>query len=323
MSTETQNALEQQRERRKRVNRIKNGIIITISLWMIVSLLAIIILSVCVVKLNKRVSVLEESGIFAGQQISTEAVADNMIEQDENTENTDTESEDLYANVIRGIDTPENMAQEGDEHLVYLTFNSEVSDNTLEILDVLDKYQIKATFFVSGDTSEELIPIYQRIVEDGHTLGMHSYSNQYSAIYTSTDAFYNDYRQISDFLYETCGIRSKYYRFPGGSGNEISNVDMVEFVHILNEEQITFYDWNVSAGDAAFDYTQEDVVNNVVEGVANYKTSVVLLHDGEDKSTTVKALEPLIEALNDMGAKVLPIDENTDVIQYIKADSVE
>lgn len=321
MSTETQNALEQQRERRKRVNRIKNGIIVTISLWMIVSLLAIIILSVCVVKLNQRVSVLEENRTPAGQQISTEAVVDNTTEPGESTE--DTENEDLYANVIRGIDTPENMAEEGDEHLVYLTFNCEVGDNTLKILDVLDKYQMKATFFVSGDTNEELIPIYQRIVNDGHTLGMHSYSNQYSTIYASTDAFYNDYKQISDFLFETCGVRSQYYRFPGGSGNEISNVDMAEFVHILNEEQITFYDWNVAAGDAAYDYTEDDVVNNVIEGVANYKTSVVLLHDGEDKSTTVKALEPLIEKLNDMGAKVLPIDENTDVIQYIKADSVE
>ncbi len=321
MSTETQNALEQQRERRKRVNRIKNGIIVIISLWMIVSLLAIIILSVCVVKLNKRVSALEENRTLAGQQISTEAVVDNMIEPD--TVAAETESEDLYANVIRGIDTPENMAEEGDEHLVYLTFNCEIGDNTLKILDVLDKYQIKATFFVSGDTNEELIPIYQRIVNDGHTLGMHSYSNQYSTIYASTDAFYNDYKQISDFLFETCGVRSQYYRFPGGSGNEISNVDMAEFVHILNEEQITFYDWNVAAGDAAYDYTEDDVVNNVIEGVANYKTSVVLLHDGEDKSTTVQALEPLIEKLNDMGAKVLPIDENTDVIQYIKADSVE
>lgn len=321
MNTETQNALEQQRERRKRVNRIKNGIIVIISLWMIVSLLAIIILSVCVVKLNRRVSVLEENKALAVQQISTEAVADNTIEPD--TVATETESEDLYADVIRGIDTPENMAGEGDEHLVYLTFNCEVGDNTLKILDVLDKHQIKATFFVSGDTNEELIPIYQRIVNDGHTLGMHSYSNQYSTIYTSTDAFYNDYKQISDFLFETCGIRSEYYRFPGGSGNEISNVDMAEFVHILNEEQITFYDWNVSAGDAAFDYTADDVVNNVTDGVANYKTSVVLLHDGEDKSTTVQALEPLIEQLNDMGAKILPIDENTDVIQYIKADSVE
>ena len=321
MSTETQNALEQQRERRKRVNRIKNGIIITISLWMIFSLLAIIILSVSVVKLNRRVRALEGKKALLEQQVSTEPIKESSIENQENS--AAMEKDDLYANVIRGIDTPENMAKEGDKHYVYLTFDCEVGENTQKILDVLEEYQVKATFFVSGDTNEELIPIYQRIVEDGHTLGMHSYSNQYSMLYTSTDAFYNDYKQISDFLYETCGIRSEYYRFPGGSGNEISNVDMAEFVHILNEEQITFFDWNVSAGDAAFDYSVDDIVNNVTKGIANYKTSVVLLHDGADKSTTAEALGPLIEALGDMGAEVLPIDENTDVIQYIKADSVE
>lgn len=321
MSIETQNALEQQRKRRKRVNRIKNGIIITISLWMIFSLLAIVILSVSVSKLNKRVRVLEEKKTLFEQQMVTETIRESSTENQETQ--TSEKTDDLYANVVRGIDTPDNMAKEGDRHLVYLTFDCEVGKNTQKILDVLKTYQIKATFFVSGNTDEELIPIYQRIVEEGHTLGMHSYSNQYSTIYTSTDAFYNDYKQISDFLYSVCGIRSKYYRFPGGSGNEISNVDMAEFVHILNEEQITFYDWNVSAGDAAFDYSVDDIVSNVTEGVENYKTSVVLLHDGADKSTTAEALGPLIEALGNMGAEVLPIDENTNVIQYIKANSVE
>ena len=79
----------------------------------------------------------------------------------------------------------------------------------------------------------------------------------------------------------------------------------------------------MSAGDAAADYSVEDIVLNVTEGVSKYKTSVVLLHDGEDKSTTVEALGPLIEALLEMDAQILPIDENTKVIQYIKAESVE
>ena len=64
-------------------------------------------------------------------------------------------------------------------------------------------------------------------------------------------------------------------------------------------------------------------MTNVTEGVKRYKTSVVLLHDGDDKSTTVEALESLIQKLQQMKAEILPIDENTNVIQYIKADSVE
>jgi peptidoglycan/xylan/chitin deacetylase (PgdA/CDA1 family) len=187
---------------------------------------------------------------------------------------------------------------------------------------VLDEYGVKATFFVVGDSSDEAKAIYQRIADEGHTLGMHSYSNQYSTIYASTDAFTEDLDKLSAYLLKVTGQESLYYRFPGGSSNEISNVSMAAFVHILNEKGITFFDWNVSAGDTASDYSAEDIVSNVTDGVSHYKTSVVLLHDGDNKSTTVEALGPLIEALQDMDAQILPIDENTNVIQYIKADSV-
>jgi peptidoglycan/xylan/chitin deacetylase (PgdA/CDA1 family) len=98
---------------------------------------------------------------------------------------------------------------------------------------------------------------------------------------------------------------------------------MAEFVHILNLNDISFFDWNVSSGDAASDYSSEDVVNNVLEGISQYKTSVVLLHDAPDKSETVAALSTLIESLQEEDAQILPIDENTTRIQYIKADSVQ
>ena len=151
----------------------------------------------------------------------------------------------------------------------------------------------------------------------------HSYSNQYSQIYSSKNAFKKDYQKLSDYIYNLTGTRSQFYRFPGGSGNAISNVNMAEFVHILNQEQITYFDWNVSAGDASNSYTSQDVLDNVLGGISKYKTSVVLLHDGENKSTTVEALGSLIQALQEQGAEILPIDEDTYKIQYIKAESVK
>lgn len=151
---------------------------------------------------------------------------------------------------------------------------------------------------------------------------MHSYSNKYSLIYQSEDAFEADFHQLQDYLYEVTGEKSRYYRFPGGSSNQISNVPMSSLIRFLNSEDVVYYDWNVSAGDAAnAAYTPEELVENVVSDVSKYKTSVVLLHDSEDKSTTVEAVEPLIEALQDMDAEILPIDEDTQVIQYVKADS--
>ena len=304
--------LNEQRERRKRINRIKTGIITTIAIWMLGSFLAIIILSVQVFKLNKQVASITGTNVQTQVPTTdTQSLGDTQLD------------EESYANIVTGIDTEDNFAVEGDVHNVYLTFNSVPGENTNAILDVLAQYGVKATFFVSGSEEEGADAVYQRIVNEGHTIGMHSYSNQYSLIYSSIDAFKNDYIQLSDYIYQLTGTRCAYYRFPGGSGNEISNVNMAEFVHILNQEQIVYFDWNVASGDAAASYTVEDVQNNVLEGVSKYKSSVVLLHDGPNKSTTVDALGTLIESLQGQGANILPIDENTYVIQYIKADSVE
>jgi peptidoglycan/xylan/chitin deacetylase (PgdA/CDA1 family) len=309
---------QEQRLRRRRINRIKNGIVLTISLWMILSLLAIIVLSVQIIRLNNKINRLE-SGSVSVEEPDTEEERLPEASADVQEE----ESQHDYSGVVTGIDSPDNMAGDEDEHLVYLTFDSIPGENTLEILDVLAAYNVKATFFVSASDEEQADEALNRIVSEGHTLGMHSYSNQYSTIYASTDAFYEDYVEISQYLYDITGVRSGYYRFLGGSGNEISNVNMAELVHILNQNDIVFYDWNVSAGDAAADCTAESVVANVLEGVSQYKTSVVLLHDDEDKSTTVEALWSLIPSLTDTGAELLPIDENTNTIQYMKADSVE
>ena len=319
MSTKDSEALEQQRQRRNRINRMKTGIIVTIAVWMLVSLLAIILLTVQVVRLSGQIRRLEKAGQTVSQTMQD---TENTQVAESKTSEGETQKS-VSDNVVTGIDSEDNMAKEGDTHKVYLTFDGGPDENTGEILDVLKKCGVKATFFVVGDDSEDMQPIYRRIVEEGHTLGMHSFSNKYSTIYASTEAFEQDYDKLSSYLKEVTGTDSLYYRFPGGSSNEISNVNMAEFVRVLNEKGITYFDWNVSAGDTSSDYTVEDVVTNVTEGVKRYKTSVVLLHDGDDKSTTVEALEPLIQKLQQMKAEILPIDENTKVIQYIKADSVE
>lgn len=320
MSTNDTVAIEQQRKRRNRINRMKNAIILTISIWMIVSLVAIVILSVAVIHLNSKVNRLEASA-----EPSTGKMSEQVTSESQQTEtqpvDSDTET-NSFEHIETGIDSTDNKAEAGDTHKVYLTFDSTPGENTNKILDVLKEYGVKATFFVSGEKSDEAKAVYQRIVQEGHTLGMHSYANQYSTIYASTEAFEKDYDKLAKYLKKVTGTDSLYYRFPGGSSNQISNVNMAEFVHVLNQKNISYFDWNVSAGDASGDYTVDDIVNNVTEGITNYKTSIVLLHDGEDKSTTVEALGPLIEALQKVDAKILPIDEHTKVIQYIKADSV-
>ena len=315
MSTKEAEVLEQQRQRRKRINKMKSAIIMTISIWMLVSFLAIIILTVQVIKLNSKFNKLELNN-------ASKNIGEISTEQQLEIPNDESKTEET-SNVVTGIDTDDNMGGKDDNHNVYLTFDCELSENTEAILDVLKANNVKATFFISGDDTEECKDICKRIVDEGHTIGMHSYSNRYSTVYASEEAFENDLNQISKYIYDSTGNASKFYRFPGGSSNQISNVDMTEFVKILNKNNIIYFDWNVSAGDASGDYTVEDIVSNVTDGITKYKNSVVLLHDAPDKSTTAEAIEPLVKALQKQKANIMPIDENTYVVQYIKADSVE
>ena len=308
MDAQETKMLEQQRQRRKRVERIRTSLVLFMAIWAIVSLLVIVVLSVQVIKLNSRVSHMELQ--LTSMESASEA-EDDMGE--ESTQQSDVVSTDAQV----------NLAKEGDKHQVYLTFDCTPSMNTEKILDSLERCNVKATFFMVGSDDESLIPIYKRIVKDGHTLGMNSFSNQYSTIYSSTKSFEEDYGEISDFLYDITGVKSSYYRFPGGSNNAISNVDMSEFIKILNDKNITYFDYNVSAGDDTGKCTVDSIVTNVLSGIEKYKTSIVLLHDDDSKSITAEAIEPLVKALQKKNVEILPIDDKTYVVQHIKADSVE
>ena len=117
-----------------------------------------------------------------------------------------------------------------------------------------------------------------------------------------------------------------FMRLPVLDANDASKVDfdqLCKMVDTFMERGFTYFDWNVTAGDASNAYTKQDILDNVLEGVSKYKTSVVLLHDDENKSTTVEALGTLIEKLKGQGAEILPIDEDTKVIQYMKAESIK
>ena len=317
-------ALRDQRQRRKRVARIRNGIIFTIIAWMLISIILIVTLLVKVSLLEKRLNQFTIDSTYSqtGEVSDTgkgESVGDTQMDYD-----TESMEDGEKVPLVANVDDSFNLAQEGDTLKVYLTFEDGPSENTEAILDILDQYQVKATFFVVGKTDEESQALYKRIVEDGHTLGMHSYSNKYSTIYESKEAFESDFTQLRDYLYELTGVESHYYRFPGGSSNQISNVDMAEFIQYLDSQNVVYYDWNVSSGDATSQaYSSEDIVANVTSNVVKYKTSVVLLHDADDKSTTVEALAPLIEALQAMNAQILPIDEDTTVIQAVQLDSAQ
>jgi peptidoglycan/xylan/chitin deacetylase (PgdA/CDA1 family) len=207
---------------------------------------------------------------------------------------------------------------------VYLTFDDGPSIYTQDILDTLAKYDVKASFFVIGETDKYSLKMYKRIVNDGHTLGMHSYSHVYKQIYNSVEDFDKDFTKLWNLLYDTTGYKPLIYRFPGGSGNQVNKNGMDDFVRYLNKKSIVYYDWYVVSGDATdIDYTEEQLVDNVLDGVALKKTSIVLMHDSITEKSTRDSLPELLEALISGGARILPLDENVSPIQQIKFDSIK
>jgi len=205
---------------------------------------------------------------------------------------------------------------------VYLTFDDGPSNNTEEILAILKRYGVKATFFVNGKEDESLQPLYKKIVDEGHVIGMHSYTHVYKEVYASQEAFTYDLNRIQSFIYEKTGKLPTIYRFPGGSGNTVSNLPVTQFEDILSNRGIVYYDWNVVSGDASSRYglPADVIANRVLSGVAANQESIVLMHDLPEKDTTVEALSTIIEGIQAMGGQIVPIDENTPQIHQTETD---
>lgn len=207
---------------------------------------------------------------------------------------------------------------------VYITFDDGPSVYTNEILDILEQYNVKATFFVTGKEDDYSKEIYRRIVNDGHTLGMHSYSHVYKKIYNSVEDFDKDFTKLRKLLYDTTGYMPSIFRFPGGSDNLVNKNGMEDFIRYLNKASIVYFDWNVVNGDATgYQYTKKQLIRNVLSGVDNKKVSIVLMHDSSTKGKTVESLPDLLEKLIKENAEILPLNEEVSPIQMIKADTIE
>ena len=149
---------------------------------------------------------------------------------------------------------------------------------------------------------------------------MHSYSHKYDEIYRSEESFQEDLSKLQEYLYEVTGVWSRYYRFPGGSSNTVSRTDMQALITWLNENDITYYDWNVASGDAVSGLLSKDtIVNNCLSGVFNQPDSMILMHDASDKRTTVEALPEIISRIRMKGdVSFLAITDETVPIQHVK-----
>lgn len=201
---------------------------------------------------------------------------------------------------------------------VYLTFDDGPTPGVTEkVLDILKRYDAKATFFViyrEGTIYEEL---YRRIVDEGHTIAVHSASHNYEKIYSSTESYLQDFATIANHIYSITGVKPEIFRFPGGSINSYNGAVYIQIIAEMTRRGYTYYDWNVASGDASYSVASTQwIINNVVNDVRPKQANIVLMHDSAGKKTTVEALPHIIEVLANKGYSFLALSNNVIPAQF-------
>lgn len=190
--------------------------------------------------------------------------------------------------IVYKINNPSNATNK----IIYLTFDDGPGQFTEQLLDVLAKYNVPATFFVTAQYGYE--NVMKRIVNEGHAIAIHTYSHDYKKIYQSSEAYFNDLEKMANKIYEVTGKRTNLLRFPGGSSNMVSKYNPGIMTYLTAEVErrgYKYFDWNIDSMDTST-YDSETIKNNVINNLGN-GTYVVLQHD--IKQHSVNAVEGIIQ----------------------------
>ena len=247
----------------------------------------------------------------ANQANSISSQGENNVTQNNNVENQ-TANNTTQDNITQN--NKENSDQKKSNNgVIWLTFDDGPSAKlTPKVLDILKKENVKATFFVIN-YSESNEPIIKRIVAEGHTIGIHGYSHEYSKIYKSKETFMSNIYTLQDKIYKSTGVKSMYIRFPGGSSNTVSRKYCKGIMTELTKEVLAkgfkYFDWNISSGDAGGAKDAKAVYKNVTKNLSKKRGNLVLCHDIHQK--TLEALPDIIKYAKKEGYTFARIDDNT------------
>lgn len=204
-----------------------------------------------------------------------------------------------------------------DKKIVYLTFDDGPSDLTPQFLDVLDKYNVNATFFVTYQPQHE--DIYKDIIKRKNSIQIHTATHDYDTIYSSVDAYINDFNTIYDYVKNVTGTTPNYFRFPGGSTNSYGKGVVKTITRSMKDKGYDFVDWNVSVGDGSAAATRESIVEKIKNESEGKNHIVMLAHDSGTKTETLAALPEIIEYYQSNGYEFGVISGNVDMsfVQFI------
>lgn len=259
--------------------------------------------------------------IYPPGTAATDAVAD--IPSDELAPEESVPTEAPVAAVSNGVLPPASEASSnnlldmimegGGSHAVYLTFDDGPTENiTPQVLDILDQYGVKATFFEVGKNIEAYPEIAQRVADEGHCIAGHSYTHDYDTLYASEESFRDEvdktYALISS-LYPADEPPMKLIRFPGGSYNAGDHAAEKQiYKETLRAMDFYYADWNSLNGDAEGEAKDADGLYNYFVASVSTNNLVVLMHDAATKQETVNALPRIIEYLQQNGYEFRTLD---------------
>lgn len=247
------------------------------------------------------------------------------IDNNTNTTNTTEAQSKLTANKTNENKISENKTAESKtttsngKSIAYLTFDDGPSSITNSVLDILKKYNVKATFFVINSGSYNKTTL-QREVNEGHTIGLHAYDHNYAIAYKDDNSYLDGIDKLRAKVKADTGFDSHYIRFPGGSSNTISKRYskgiMSRITKTAKQRGYKYYDWNVDDDDAGRARTADDCYNNVVRELRSNRSNIVLMHDFGTNKKILEALPRIIEYCQKNGYTMLPIDDNTPEIHH-------
>ena len=203
--------------------------------------------------------------------------------------------------------------------VIYLTFDDGPSlSSTPKILDILKEEGVKATFFILNyDTNGEVL--VKRIVNEGHSIGIHGYSHDYKKIYQTVDSYMENITKLQDKIKKSTGVTTNLTRFPGGSSNTISSFNpkiMTKLTKEVVKRGFRYYDWNVSSGDAGEAKNRDEVYQNVIKDLYRNGNNIVLMHDFSGNNKTIEALRSIIQYGKQKGYVFKAITEDTPMLTH-------
>lgn len=203
-----------------------------------------------------------------------------------------------------------------DEKIVYLTFDDGPTPKITDaILDVLKSEDVKATFFIVGKEIKGREEILTRIYNEGHGIGLHTYSHNFKIIYKDPNTFISEMEKTETVINETLGTQLRFpiIRFPGGSSGRLNT----NFYNALCEKGYLIFDWNVDLQDGVKGHlSPSEFLANAKKCMDRSERRIILAHCNANNTNTCKALSDIIAYYKQQGYRFEAITENTSPYFY-------